>query len=30
MAEGFARLRGLSIIGFSIYLVFEAGEAAIA
>jgi hypothetical protein len=29
MAEVFARLRGPSIIGFSIYLVFEAGEAAI-
>jgi hypothetical protein len=27
MAEVFSRLRGLSIIGFSIYLVFEAGEA---
>ena len=27
MAEAFARLRGLSIIGFSIYLAFEAAEA---
>jgi hypothetical protein len=29
MAEAFARLRGLSIIGFSIYLAFEAAEASI-
>lgn len=29
MAEAFARLRGLSIIGFSIYLAFEAAEAPI-
>jgi hypothetical protein len=27
MAEAFARLRGLSIIGFAIYLAFEAAEA---
>jgi hypothetical protein len=29
MAEVFARLRGLSIIGFSIYLAFEAAKASI-